>query len=213
MRSRPRIRVRTAAAVAAALVLAAGSRCAVCRAGGDRLTPGVPASGSRTRLTSGSPARRTWSGRSSSSSSRRSSGSRRRSRGGPSSGCWPRRSTPTATSTPSSTSCARISRARRGRCSRWSSRSPPCATTPPASRRRGSYEAVEALTRGGLAAGALAFYPEVFGSLAIGDELPDLRDHPRPRASARADRSCSRARRSRASRRSGSGRSRRSSRS
>lgn len=31
----------------------------------------------------------------------------------------------------------------------------------------GSYEAVEALTRGGIAAGALAFYPQVFGSLAI----------------------------------------------
>ena len=31
----------------------------------------------------------------------------------------------------------------------------------------GSYEAVEALTRGGVAAGALAFYPQVFGSLAI----------------------------------------------
>jgi hypothetical protein len=31
----------------------------------------------------------------------------------------------------------------------------------------GSYEAVEALTRGGLAAGALAIYPQLFGSLAI----------------------------------------------
>jgi hypothetical protein len=31
----------------------------------------------------------------------------------------------------------------------------------------GSYEAVESLTRGGLAAGALAFYPQVFGSLAV----------------------------------------------
>jgi hypothetical protein len=31
----------------------------------------------------------------------------------------------------------------------------------------GSYEAVEALTRGGIAAGALAFYPQAFGSLAI----------------------------------------------
>ena len=31
----------------------------------------------------------------------------------------------------------------------------------------GSYEAVEALARGGLAAGALAIYPEVFGSLSI----------------------------------------------
>src|SRR3954451_24260003 len=31
----------------------------------------------------------------------------------------------------------------------------------------GSYEAVESLTRGGLAAGALAFYPQVFGALAI----------------------------------------------
>jgi hypothetical protein len=31
----------------------------------------------------------------------------------------------------------------------------------------GSYEAVEALTRGGVAAGALAVYPEVFGSLSI----------------------------------------------
>ncbi len=31
----------------------------------------------------------------------------------------------------------------------------------------GSYEAVEALTRGGVAAGALALYPQVFGSLAI----------------------------------------------
>lgn len=31
----------------------------------------------------------------------------------------------------------------------------------------GSYEAVESLTRGGLAAGALALYPQVFGSLAV----------------------------------------------
>jgi hypothetical protein len=31
----------------------------------------------------------------------------------------------------------------------------------------GSYEAVESLARGGVAAGALAFYPQVFGSLAI----------------------------------------------
>ena len=31
----------------------------------------------------------------------------------------------------------------------------------------GSYEAIEALARGGLAAGALAIYPEVFGSLSI----------------------------------------------
>jgi hypothetical protein len=31
----------------------------------------------------------------------------------------------------------------------------------------GSYEAVEALSRGGLAAGALAVYPEVFGSLSV----------------------------------------------
>jgi hypothetical protein len=31
----------------------------------------------------------------------------------------------------------------------------------------GSYEAVEALARGGVAAGALAFYPQVFGSLTI----------------------------------------------
>ena len=31
----------------------------------------------------------------------------------------------------------------------------------------GSYEAVEALARGGMAAGALAIYPEVFGSLSI----------------------------------------------
>ena len=31
----------------------------------------------------------------------------------------------------------------------------------------GSFEAVEALTRGGLAAGVLAFYPQVFGSLAV----------------------------------------------
>lgn len=31
----------------------------------------------------------------------------------------------------------------------------------------GSYEAVEALARGGIAAGALALYPQVFGSLAI----------------------------------------------
>jgi len=31
----------------------------------------------------------------------------------------------------------------------------------------GSYEAVESLVRGGLAAGALAFYPQVFGSLAV----------------------------------------------
>jgi hypothetical protein len=31
----------------------------------------------------------------------------------------------------------------------------------------GSYEAVESLTRGGLAAGALAFYPQVFGSMTI----------------------------------------------
>jgi hypothetical protein len=31
----------------------------------------------------------------------------------------------------------------------------------------GSYEAVEALTRGGIAAGALALYPQVFGALAI----------------------------------------------
>ena len=31
----------------------------------------------------------------------------------------------------------------------------------------GSYEAVEALARGGMAAGALAVYPEVFGSLSV----------------------------------------------
>jgi hypothetical protein len=31
----------------------------------------------------------------------------------------------------------------------------------------GSYEAVEAIARGGVAAGALAFYPQVFGSLAL----------------------------------------------
>ena len=31
----------------------------------------------------------------------------------------------------------------------------------------GSYEALEALTRGGVAAGALAVYPELFGSLSV----------------------------------------------
>jgi len=35
----------------------------------------------------------------------------------------------------------------------------------------GSYEAVEAVTRGGVAAGVLAFYPQVFGALAVATNL------------------------------------------
>ena len=76
----------------------------------------------------------------------------------------------------------------------------------------GSYEAVEALTRGGVAAGALAVYPQVFGSLCDRDEPPDLRAHPRARRSRPGlTKLLGAARRWRASRRSASGRSRRSS--
>ena len=77
----------------------------------------------------------------------------------------------------------------------------------------GSYEAVEALARGGLAAGALAIYPEVFGSLSVADELPDVRDHARARGRARAGEAAGGGDGRRASRRWGSGRSPRSSRS
>ena len=66
-----------------------------------------------------------------------------------------------------STSCARTSRSRRGRCSRSCSRSRPSATTPPASPRRAPTRRSSRSTRGGVAAGALALYPQVFGTLTI----------------------------------------------
>ena len=104
-------------------------------------------------------------------------------------------------------------RSRRGRCSRWCSRSRRCATTRPGSRRRGSYEAVEALTRGGAGGRRAGGLPAGVRGAVGRDELPDLRDHARRRRSAGADEAARRRDGRRASRRSGSGRSRRSSRS
>ena len=77
----------------------------------------------------------------------------------------------------------------------------------------GSYEAVESLSRGGLAAGALAFYPQVFGSLAVAANYLTYGRDPRPDRRVGPDQGARRRDRRRASRRSGSGRSRRSSRS
>ena len=159
-------------------------------------------------------ARATSSARSSSSSSRRSSGSRRRSRAAR---CeW-------LLATPGLHRQRRLRRAqpaalvhdgrRRGRCSRWCSRSPACATTRPGSRRAGSYEAVEALARGGLAAGALAVYPEVFGSLSIATNYLTYGITHAPGVEAGLTKLLGGGDGRRASRRWGSGRSRRSSRS
>ena len=128
----------------------------------------LPPGRSRTRSTSGCRARRTWSARSSSSSSRRSSGSRRRSRAARSSGCSPRRSTPTAAP------YAELNQLRSyidgrgvGAVHAGVHGLRRCATTRPGSPRAARMRRSRRSRAAAWRPGALAVYPEVFGSLSV----------------------------------------------